>query len=122
VVVFKGWQGGFGNTLKIRHSNSSYASSYGHLSGFVKGIGVGKHVSQGQMIGYVGSTGMSTGPHLDFRFEQGGRFVNFLGIKMPAHKNLTSKQDLAEFARAREFVTAKLEALPKEGKGIFPIR
>ena len=66
VVTFKGWGGGGGNTLKIKHPGNMM-SGYLHLSRFAKGIAQGSRVSQGQLIGYVGSTGASTGPHLDFR-------------------------------------------------------
>ena len=63
-VIFKGWGGGGGNTLKIKHNNG-FMTGYLHLSGYAKGIRQGSRVSQGQLIGYVGSTGASTGPHLD---------------------------------------------------------
>jgi murein DD-endopeptidase MepM/ murein hydrolase activator NlpD len=68
VVVKKGYQkNGGGNYIKIKH-NGTYSTTYMHLKGFAKGIKVGKHVNQGDLIGYVGSTGLATGPHLDFRF------------------------------------------------------
>ena len=66
VVTFKGWGGGGGNTLKIKHAGN-LMTGYLHLSGYAKGISKGSRVSQGQLIGYVGSTGASTGPHLDYR-------------------------------------------------------
>lgn len=65
-VIFKAYKGGGGNTVKIRH-NSTYTTAYLHLQGYAKNLKVGQHVQQGQVIGYVGSTGSSTGPHLDFR-------------------------------------------------------
>lgn len=74
-VLSAGWSGGGGNTVKIRH-NSSYETAYLHLSKYAKGIKAGTHVRQGQVIGYVGSTGMSTGPHLDFRVWKNGSPVN----------------------------------------------
>jgi murein DD-endopeptidase MepM/ murein hydrolase activator NlpD len=79
-VVFKGWVSGFGETIRIRHP-VGYVSYYGHLSRFAKGIKVGKKVEQGDVIGYVGTTGISTGPHLDFRVSCNGRFVNPLKLK-----------------------------------------
>jgi len=82
VVVEKGYKGGGGNTVKIRH-NSTYTSAYLHLSKYGKDIAVGKHVSQGQVIGYVGSTGNSTGPHLDFRIWKGGSPVDPLKLVSP---------------------------------------
>ena len=72
VVTFKGWGGGGGNTLKIKHPGNMM-SGYLHLSRFAKGIAQGSRVSQGQLIGYVGSTGASTGPHLDFRLWRNGK-------------------------------------------------
>lgn len=74
-VLSAGWSGGGGNTVKIRH-NGSYETAYLHLSKYAKGIKSGTHVRQGQVIGYVGSTGMSTGPHLDFRVWKNGTPVN----------------------------------------------
>jgi len=82
VVIEKGYKGGGGNTVKIRH-NSTYTTAYLHLSKYGKDIAVGKHVSQGQVIGYVGSTGSSTGPHLDFRVWKGGSPIDPLKMVSP---------------------------------------
>lgn len=82
VVILKRWKGGGGNTVYIKH-NSVYQSGYLHLSRYGKGIAVGKRVKQGQIIGYVGSTGMSTGPHLDFRIWKNGTPVNPVTMKSP---------------------------------------
>lgn len=82
VVIEKGYKGGGGNTVKIRH-NSTYTTAYLHLSKYGKDIAVGKHVSQGQVIGYVGSTGSSTGPHLDFRIWKGGSPIDPLKMVSP---------------------------------------
>lgn len=81
-VIFKAYKGGGGNTIKIRH-NSSYTTAYLHLSGYAKGLQVGKHVRQGEVIGYVGSTGSSTGPHLDFRVWKDGKPVDPLKMISP---------------------------------------
>lgn len=82
-VTEKGFQhGGAGNYLKIRH-NSEYTSVYMHLSGFGKGIGRGSRVSQGEVIGFVGSTGLATGPHLDFRVYRNGTPVDPLKLESP---------------------------------------
>jgi murein DD-endopeptidase MepM/ murein hydrolase activator NlpD len=80
-VVFKGWTKGGGNTVKIQH-NSVYTTVYMHLSKFGK-ISQGSMVKQGEVIGYVGSTGISTGPHLDFRVYENGTPVNPLKVKSP---------------------------------------
>jgi murein DD-endopeptidase MepM/ murein hydrolase activator NlpD len=82
-VIARGYQkNGGGNYVKIRH-NSLYTTSYMHLSGFAKGIAVGKRVKQGEVIGYVGATGLATGPHLDFRVYQNGTPVDPLKVKSP---------------------------------------
>lgn len=84
VVTVKGWDAkGGGNYLKIKH-NATYTTEYMHLKGFASGIAQGVHVSQGQLIGYVGSTGMSTGPHLDFRVFKNGTAINPLSMDLPA--------------------------------------
>jgi murein DD-endopeptidase MepM/ murein hydrolase activator NlpD len=82
-VIFKGWKGGFGNYIEIQHP-SSMITCYGHLRGFAKGLANGERVNQGQIIGYVGSTGDATGPHLDYRVKKGGRFVDPLKMVVPA--------------------------------------
>lgn len=81
-VIAAGYQGQAGKSVKIRH-NALYTSMYNHLSNFGAGIRTGARVSQGQIIGYVGSTGLSTGPHLDFRVFKNGRPVNPLTIESP---------------------------------------
>lgn len=86
VIIKKGYQKrGGGNYLKIKH-NSTYTTTYMHLRGFAKGMKVGKHVKQGQLIGYVGHTGLATGPHLDFRYFKNGTAVNPLKVKSPPAK------------------------------------
>ncbi len=86
VVIKKGYQrNGAGNYLKIRH-NSVYTTQYAHLRAFARGIRVGVRVRQGQLIGYVGHTGLATGPHLDFRVYKNGTAVNPLSIKSPPAK------------------------------------
>lgn len=82
-VLSAGWAGGGGNTIKIKH-NATYTTGYLHLSRFAKGIKSGVHVRQGQTIGYVGSTGVSTGPHLDFRVWKNGTPVNPLTLDSPS--------------------------------------
>lgn len=90
VVVEKGYKRGNGNWVKIKH-NGTYSSAYLHLSKFGKGINKGTTVRQGQVIGYVGSTGLSTGPHLDFRFYINGYPVNFLNQEFPPSKPVDKK-------------------------------
>ncbi len=81
-VTYKGWKGGYGNLVEIRHKNN-FKTRYGHLSRFAKGLYKGKHVKMGELIGYVGSTGLSTGPHLHFEMHKNGVPINPLKVKIP---------------------------------------
>lgn len=82
VVAFAGWNGGFGRQVRLRHG-SLYVTCYGHLSRFGEGIRTGRRVAKGQTIGYVGSTGLSTGPHLDFRVQCQGAYIDPLKMENP---------------------------------------
>jgi murein DD-endopeptidase MepM/ murein hydrolase activator NlpD len=95
VVLQRGWDKGGGNYIKIRH-NGVYETVYMHLKGFAKGIANGARVRQGQVIGYVGSTGMSTGPHLDFRMKKNGTYINPRTIKSPP-ADPVARERMAEF-------------------------
>ncbi|MFH1715417.1 MAG: peptidoglycan DD-metalloendopeptidase family protein [Elusimicrobiota bacterium] len=108
-VIFVGRNGGYGKQVKIRH-NSNYETWYAHLNGYAKGVKTGAHVKQGQVIGYCGSTGMATGPHLDFRMKKSGSFVNFLAIKIPAGKTIPAKF-AEEFSEIKKDLLAKLYLL-----------
>ena len=90
VILKAGWCGGGGNCVKIRH-NSTYSTVYAHMSKFARGIKKGIRVNQGQTIGYVGSTGMSTGPHLHYEVIKNGVKINSQTLKMPSGKKLTGK-------------------------------
>lgn len=79
-VKFVGKKGGFGNFVEIKHANN-YTTMYGHLKNFGTGVKVGAKVKQGQTVGYVGSTGLSTGPHLDFRIKEKEKFLDFLKMR-----------------------------------------
>ena len=79
-VKFAGWKGGFGNFVEIRHAND-YTTMYGHLKSFGKNVKVGAKIKQGATVGYIGSTGLSTGPHLDFRIKEKNKFLDFLKMK-----------------------------------------
>ncbi len=94
-IIKKGYTRGNGNYVKVRH-NSSYETLYLHMKGFAKGIAKGKRVAQGQTIGYVGSTGLATGPHLCFRMYKNGAPVNPHRVKAPS-ANPVSKESLADF-------------------------
>jgi len=103
-VVFAGRKGNEGNMVKIKH-NSVYTTAYLHLSKFGKGIKSGARVSQGQVIGYVGSTGRSTGPHLDFRIWKNGSPVNPLKVSSPPAVPI-SKEQMDEFEQAKTAAVA----------------
>lgn len=97
IVIKKGYSGGAGNMVKIKH-NSIYTTAYLHLSKYGEGVHTGAKVKQGQVIGYVGSSGLSTGPHLDFRFYKSGVPVDPLKVKAPpvepVHDSLMPKFDV----------------------------
>ena len=90
IIQKAGWCGGGGNCVKIRH-NSTYKTIYAHMSKFARGIKKGVRVKQGQTIGYVGSTGKSTGPHLHYEVVVNGRKVNSQKLKLPSGKVLKGK-------------------------------
>ena len=94
-VTYAGWVNGFGKIVKVKHSNGM-STWYAHLSRFAKNVRKGSRVDQNQVVGYVGQTGHATGPHLDFRMEQGGRFINPLRFKSTAGEPLAAK-DRPEF-------------------------
>ena len=90
-VTLAGRKGGGGNMVTVRHANG-YETNYLHLSRFGKGVRRGVRVSQGQVIGYVGSSGLSTGPHLDYRVTQNGRWINPLSISSPPVEPLSDER------------------------------
>lgn len=106
VVVFKGWGGGGGNTLKIKHAGN-LQSGYLHLRGYAKGIKQGSRVSQGDVIGYVGSTGTSTGPHLDFRLWRNGTPIDPLKVPSEPSEPI-KKENIEPFEYVRERIMAEL--------------
>lgn len=102
VIQVAKYNGGYGNYIKIRH-NSEYSTAYGHMSKFAKGMHPGVRVTQGQIIGYVGSTGRSTGPHLHYEVIQNGKRVNPRTIKASTGENLEG-QALVKFKQKVEKV------------------
>ena len=103
------WCGGGGNCVKIKH-NSTYQTIYAHMSKFAKGVKEGKKVKQGQIIGYVGSTGMSTGPHLHYEVVVNGKKVNSQKLKLPSGKIL-SGDDRRDFEIERIKIDLQLSEL-----------
>ena len=109
VITRRGWNGGYGNYVRVRHANG-YETEYGHLSGYASGQSVGSYVRQGQIIGYVGSTGLSTGPHLHFGMKRNGEFVNPATEILPPADPLEGEQ-LAEFHRQLPVLESSWELL-----------
>ena len=103
------YEGAGGKTIRIRH-NSVYSTAYLHLSGYAKGLKVGQRVRQGQVIGYVGSTGRSTGPHLDFRVWKNGSAINPLKMQSPPAEPIKSSSKDA-FAAAHEKYKAQIDTI-----------
>jgi murein DD-endopeptidase MepM/ murein hydrolase activator NlpD len=103
-------KGGNGNYVKIRH-DKTYESQYLHMSGFAKGIRPGTKVTQGQLIGYVGSTGLSTGPHVCFRFWKSGHQVDFLKQNLPNPQAMVGASFEA-FKSKRDVLANQLEGIP----------
>lgn len=111
-VIAKGYQAnGGGNYLKVKH-NSMYTTCYMHLSRFAKGIKVGSTVEQKEVIGYVGATGLATGPHLDFRVYENGKPINPLTIKSQPKKPIADT-NMIRFAVVRDSICKLLQQLPE---------
>jgi murein DD-endopeptidase MepM/ murein hydrolase activator NlpD len=100
VVEKAGWESGYGKYVRLRHTNG-YETAYGHMTAFARGIDVGTRVRQGQVIGFVGSTGLSTGSHVHYEILINGRFVDPMKIKLPRGRVLEG-QALAAFDQERE--------------------
>lgn len=104
-VEFRGTRGGFGKQIILAHGNG-YMTYYGHLSRYAKGLRNGSRVKQKQIIGYVGSTGLSTGPHLDYRISEQGIFKNPLAMKFKS-KTVLKDGELTSFQKNRQNLTAR---------------
>lgn len=100
VVEKVGWEGGYGKYVRIKHNNG-YETAYGHMSAYAKGMEPGKRVRQGQVIGFVGSTGMSTGAHVHYEILVNGRFVDPMRIKLPRGRSLDGPL-MASFEKERD--------------------
>jgi len=104
-----GWNGGYGKYVRIRH-NSEYATAYAHMKAIKSGIGKGKRVRQGQIIGYVGTTGRSTGPHLHYEIIRHGKKVNPMRVKMPSGQKLKGSE-MVRFEASREALKSQWASL-----------
>ncbi|MEH6951498.1 M23 family metallopeptidase [Nitrobacter sp. NHB1] len=102
------WEGGYGKYVRIKHNNG-YETAYGHMSAFAKGMAPGKRVRQGQVIGFVGSTGRSTGPHVHYEILVNGRFVDPMRVRLPRGRSLEGPV-LASFEKERNRLDAMMNS------------
>ena len=105
-VLLAGRRGGYGNTVIIQHGNT-YRTLYGHMQGFAKGVKTGGSVKQGQVIGYIGTTGLSTGPHLHYEFQVNGVHVDPLGRKLPMSDPI-AKSERSRFLQQSQPLMARM--------------
>ena len=108
-IDFIGRKGAYGKYIKIHH-NKTYSTAYAHMQNFAKGMRRGSHVKQGQTIGYVGTTGRSTGPHLHYEILVRNKRTNPLKVRMPLGKKLRG-DELKVFLHARQRIDDQLSSL-----------
>ncbi len=124
VVIKAEWDSGYGRRVEIQHANG-YVTTYNHMSGFGRGVAEGAHVTQGQVIGYLGQTGLATGPHLHYEVIINGNFVDPMAIKLARTREFDGKM-LAAFRRERDRIdqlrsqapSAAAEAIEKPATGL----
>jgi len=113
-VILAGRKGGYGNCVIIQHGQG-YETLYGHMNNFAKGISTGSRVSQGQVIGYVGQTGLATGPHLHYEFHMNGEVRNPVTVPLPQAFGIASNEK-SRFMAATQTLVAKLDAFEKASR------
>ena len=106
-MVFRGVKGGYGNVVIVQHG-SAYSTLYGHLSGFARSVNTGTRVRQGQTIGYLGMTGLATGPHLHYEFLVNGAHTNPLTVAFPDAMPI-DKRFLHDFQKQARAMVAQLD-------------
>jgi murein DD-endopeptidase MepM/ murein hydrolase activator NlpD len=112
IIEKAGWSGGYGKQIIIRHANG-YETSYNHQSAFAKGMAPGTRVRQGQVIGYLGQTGLATGPHLHYELIVNGTKVDPMRVRLPVGKVLKG-DELVTFKRERERIDDLLKQEEKD--------
>jgi murein DD-endopeptidase MepM/ murein hydrolase activator NlpD len=118
-VEYSKWVNGYGKTIKIRH-NGVYNTYYAHLNGYAAGVSAGRRVKQGDVIGYMGMTGLATGVHLDYRVEFNGRYINPASLKMEAKLGV-AKSEWKEFCDHRDQMLARMAVPePKHFASVVP--
>jgi murein DD-endopeptidase MepM/ murein hydrolase activator NlpD len=105
-----GWTNGYGRHVEIQHANG-YVTTYSHMSGFAKGVSEGAKVQLGQVIGYLGSSGLSTGPHIHYEVKINDNFVDPMRIKLPQGRELSGDL-LAGFKQERDRVDSMMNKAP----------
>ena len=110
VIIKAGWDGGYGRRVEIQHANG-YVTAYNHMSGFGRGIAEGAHVLQGQTVGYLGDSGLATGPHLHYEVIINGNFVDPMAIKLPRTREFDGRM-LAAFKRERDRIDQLMGEAP----------
>lgn len=113
-VIFAGRQGGYGNLIVIQHGQG-YETRYGHMNGFAKGISTGSRVSQGQVIGYVGMTGLASGPHLHYEFHVNGQVRNPVTAQLPQSMGVASNEK-ERFNAATQTLVAQLQTADSKSR------
>ena len=117
-IVKCGWAGGYGRHIEIQHANG-YLTTYSHMSGFAKTMAVGTKVKLGQVIGYLGSTGLSTGPHIHYEVKINGNLVDPMRIKLPQGRELSGSV-LASFKEERDRINTMMSKAPVAQAAIGP--
>jgi murein DD-endopeptidase MepM/ murein hydrolase activator NlpD len=110
VVIKAGWDSGYGRRVEIQHSNG-YVTTYNHMSGFGRGIAEGARVTQGQVVGYLGQSGLATGPHLHYEVVINGNFVDPMAIKLPRTREFDGRM-LALFKKERDRIDGLMAQAP----------
>jgi len=119
VIEKAGWESGYGKYIRVRHNNG-YETAYGHMTAFARGMDEGTRVRQGQVIGFVGSTGLSTGSHLHYEILVNGRFVDPMRIKLPRGRVLEGAL-LANFDKERERLDGIMARKPARVASSAPV-
>jgi len=116
-ILYAGWKGELGRYVAIKHANG-YISGYGHLYRIRRGIRVGKKVNQGEVIGWVGSSGLATGPHLHFEIRKNGKYINPLSLKPPPTFSLKS-EELTRFFWEKEKAVRLIELIDEKNRTTY---
>ncbi len=114
VIIKAQWDLGYGRRVEIQHANG-YITTYNHLSGFARHVAEGTRVKQGQVVGFLGSSGLSTGPHLHYEVMVNGHFVDPMRVKLARTREFDGKL-LAEFKRERERIDGLMAKAPNNLK------